>query len=84
MFMLQEQITSVNVNGHGLLLHCLNYLYLNGFHFVGLIEKQTKASESNSDVVLESIREDVRTLLPLAGVMPSENIQVPTIGPVSS
>ncbi|XP_056023042.1 uncharacterized protein LOC125649051 isoform X2 [Ostrea edulis] len=49
----------------------------------GLIEKQTKASESNSDVVLESIREDVRTLLPLAGVMPSENIQVPTIGPNS-
>ncbi|XP_061172333.1 uncharacterized protein LOC133181764 [Saccostrea echinata] len=46
-----------------------------------LIEKQIKSSQSNSEVVLQSIREDLRSLLPLNGVTPTENIYTPTVGP---
>ncbi|XP_062602993.1 uncharacterized protein LOC134264736 [Saccostrea cucullata] len=47
----------------------------------GLIEKKIKSSQNNSDIVLQSIREDLRSLLPLNGVTSTENIHTPTVGP---
>ncbi|XP_078314152.1 uncharacterized protein LOC111129813 isoform X2 [Crassostrea virginica] len=46
-----------------------------------LIDKQIKVVDHNSDIVLESIREDIRTLLPLNGVTPTEKICTPSVGP---
>lgn len=46
-----------------------------------LIDKQIKSTGHNSDVMLESIREDVRSLLPLNGVTETEKICTPSVGP---
>lgn len=38
----------------------------------------------NTDVILESIRDDLRQIIPFSGIFPSENIVSPTIGPNSN
>ncbi len=43
--------------------------------------RETKIS--NEDTVMSSIRDDLRTSMPLSATLPSENITFPTVGEVS-
>ena len=66
-----------------IVLNCFSIVFQPLSVFSDLIDKQIKVVDHNSDIVLESIREDIRTLLPLNGVTPTEKICTPSVGPVS-